>query len=90
MLFEPERRGPVLGWTSAVAAYGAAVFPAILGSTEDKPISMNLFAVSATARVQACKQLWEVFAQLIRFLENCVKQLLKSRKSMITYFESCS
>ena len=25
VLFPPEQAGPVLGWTSAVAAYGAAV-----------------------------------------------------------------
>merc|ERR1719263_1135963 len=28
VIFPPEQAGPVLGWTSAVAAYGAAVFPA--------------------------------------------------------------
>ena len=44
----------VLGWTSAIAAYGAAIFPAILGSTEAKHIPMYLFAVSAH-RVQTCK-----------------------------------
>ena len=30
--FPPEQAGPVLGWTSAVAAYGAAVFPACFGA----------------------------------------------------------
>ena len=29
VLFPPEQAGPVLGWTSAVAAYGAAVLPAL-------------------------------------------------------------
>lgn len=28
VMFPPEQAGPVLGWTSAVAAYGASVFPA--------------------------------------------------------------
>jgi NNP family nitrate/nitrite transporter-like MFS transporter len=30
--FPPEKAGPVLGWTSAVAAYGAAIFPACFGA----------------------------------------------------------
>lgn len=30
--FPPEQAGPVLGWTSAVAAYGAAIFPACFGA----------------------------------------------------------
>merc|ERR1711959_870484 len=45
MLFEPEKAGPVLGWTSAVAAYGAAVFPAIFGAADDKGLVLYLFAV---------------------------------------------
>merc|ERR1719359_2322847 len=45
MLFEPEQAGPVLGWTSAVAAYGAAVFPAIFGAADDKGLVLYLFAV---------------------------------------------
>lgn len=32
VMFPPEQAGPVLGWTSAVAAYGAAVFPACFGA----------------------------------------------------------
>jgi len=32
VMFPPEKAGPVLGWTSAVAAYGAAVFPACFGA----------------------------------------------------------
>jgi NNP family nitrate/nitrite transporter-like MFS transporter len=31
VVFEQERRGPVLGWTSAVAAYGAFVIPKVIG-----------------------------------------------------------
>jgi NNP family nitrate/nitrite transporter-like MFS transporter len=30
--FPPEEAGPVLGWTSAIAAYGAAIFPACFGA----------------------------------------------------------
>jgi len=45
ILFEPEKAGPVLGWTSAVAAYGAAVFPAIFGAADDKGLVLYLFAV---------------------------------------------
>jgi NNP family nitrate/nitrite transporter-like MFS transporter len=30
-VFEQERRGPVLGWTSAVAAYGAFIIPKVIG-----------------------------------------------------------
>merc|ERR1712064_224120 len=30
--FPPEKAGPLLGWTSAVAAYGAAIFPACFGA----------------------------------------------------------
>jgi NNP family nitrate/nitrite transporter-like MFS transporter len=45
MLFEPEKAGPVLGWTSAVAAYGAAVFPAIFGAADDKGLVLYLFAL---------------------------------------------
>mmetsp|Transcript_82865 Transcript_82865/g.146430 ORF Transcript_82865/g.146430 Transcript_82865/m.146430 type:complete len:670 (+) Transcript_82865:52-2061(+) len=48
VIFPPEQAGPVLGWTSAVAAYGAAVFPAcfsagIKGDFID--IVMYVFAV---------------------------------------------
>ena len=31
IIFEPAQAGPVLGWTSAVAAYGAFVIPSIFG-----------------------------------------------------------
>jgi NNP family nitrate/nitrite transporter-like MFS transporter len=31
IVFDQERRGPVLGWTSAVAAYGAFIIPKVLG-----------------------------------------------------------
>jgi NNP family nitrate/nitrite transporter-like MFS transporter len=44
VLFPPEQAGPVLGWTSAVAAYGAAVFPAVFGAAEDKGLVLYLFA----------------------------------------------
>jgi NNP family nitrate/nitrite transporter-like MFS transporter len=32
MIFEPTQAGPVLGWSSAVAAYGAFVIPQIFGA----------------------------------------------------------
>merc|ERR1719171_15386 len=44
VLFPPEQAGPVLGWTSAVAAYGAAVFPAVFGAADDKGLVLYLFA----------------------------------------------
>lgn len=31
IIFEPAKAGPVLGWTSAVAAYGAFIIPRVLG-----------------------------------------------------------
>lgn len=31
MIFDEEKRGPVLGWTSAVAAYGAFIIPKVFG-----------------------------------------------------------
>ncbi|NNE66993.1 MAG: MFS transporter [Pyrinomonadaceae bacterium] len=31
VIFEEEKRGPVLGWTSAVAAYGAFIIPQVIG-----------------------------------------------------------
>ena len=31
IIFEPDRAGPVLGWTSAVAAYGAFIIPQVFG-----------------------------------------------------------
>ena len=31
IIFEPDRAGPVLGWTSAVAAYGAFIIPKVFG-----------------------------------------------------------
>lgn len=31
MVFDEEQRGPVLGWTSAIAAYGAFLIPKIIG-----------------------------------------------------------
>ena len=33
VIFEPEKAGPVLGWTSAVAAYGAFIIPQVFGET---------------------------------------------------------
>jgi NNP family nitrate/nitrite transporter-like MFS transporter len=45
VLFPPEQAGPVLGWTSAVAAYGAAIFPAVFGAAEDKGFVLYLFAL---------------------------------------------
>jgi NNP family nitrate/nitrite transporter-like MFS transporter len=44
VLFVPEQAGPVLGWTSAVAAYGAAVFPAVFGAADDKSLVLYAFA----------------------------------------------
>jgi len=32
VIFKPEQAGPVLGWTSAVAAYGAFIIPQVFGS----------------------------------------------------------
>jgi MFS transporter, NNP family, nitrate/nitrite transporter len=32
-IFKPDQAGPVLGWTSAVAAYGAFIIPKIFGNT---------------------------------------------------------
>jgi len=32
VIFEKEKAGPVLGWTSAIAAYGAFIIPSIFGS----------------------------------------------------------
>jgi NNP family nitrate/nitrite transporter-like MFS transporter len=32
VIFKPEQAGPVLGWTSAVAAYGAFLIPIVLAS----------------------------------------------------------
>lgn len=31
VIFEEEQRGPVLGWTAAVAAYGAFIIPKVIG-----------------------------------------------------------
>jgi NNP family nitrate/nitrite transporter-like MFS transporter len=31
MVFDKEQAGPVLGWTSAVAAYGAFIIPKVFG-----------------------------------------------------------
>lgn len=31
IIFKPEHAGPVLGWTSAIAAYGAFIVPRVLG-----------------------------------------------------------
>ena len=31
MAFDKEQAGPVLGWTSAVAAYGAFIIPKVFG-----------------------------------------------------------
>jgi len=32
IIFKPEQAGPVLGWTSAVAAYGAFIIPRVFGN----------------------------------------------------------
>merc|ERR1712232_1460663 len=33
VLFEPEQSGPVLGWSSAIASYGAFLIPAMFGAS---------------------------------------------------------
>ncbi len=35
IIFEPKLAGPVLGWTSAVAAYGAFIIPRVFGAQID-------------------------------------------------------
>ncbi len=48
MIFDEEQRGPVLGWTSAVAAYGAFLIPKVIGEQmkEGTPeIAMYGFAI---------------------------------------------
>lgn len=32
MIFDPQQAGPVLGWTSAIAAYGAFIAPVVIGT----------------------------------------------------------
>ncbi len=36
IIFEPQKAGPVLGWTSAVAAYGAFIIPRVFGGQIQK------------------------------------------------------
>jgi len=48
MVFNEEQAGPVLGWTSAVAAYGAFLIPKVIGenmSTGTPELAMYGFAV---------------------------------------------
>jgi NNP family nitrate/nitrite transporter-like MFS transporter len=48
MIFNEEQRGPVLGWTSAVAAYGAFLIPQVIGEemkTGTPEVAMYGFAV---------------------------------------------
>merc|ERR1719197_26621 len=40
LLFGPETRAPVIGWTAVVAAYGAAVFPALFAAVPQKQYIM--------------------------------------------------
>jgi NNP family nitrate/nitrite transporter-like MFS transporter len=35
IIFKPSEAGPVLGWTSAVAAYGAFIIPRVFGQQVD-------------------------------------------------------
>ena len=48
VLFPPEQSGPVLGWSSAIASYGAFVIPAMFGVAiaADKP-ETTFFALAA-------------------------------------------
>ena len=48
VLFSPQQKGPVLGWTSAVAAYGAFVAPLVIGDqieAGNPEVAMYAFAV---------------------------------------------
>ena len=48
VLFNQEQKGPVLGWTSAVAAYGAFVAPLVIGDqieAGNPEVAMYAFAV---------------------------------------------
>ena len=48
MVFSEEQRGPVLGWTSAVAAYGAFLIPKVIGEqmkATTPEVAMYAFAV---------------------------------------------
>jgi len=35
IIFKPSEAGPILGWTSAVAAYGAFIIPRVFGQQVD-------------------------------------------------------
>src|SRR5690606_31541572 len=36
VVFDRDQRGPVLGWTSAVAAYGSFIAPVVIGRSEER------------------------------------------------------
>lgn len=38
VVFDRQQAGPVLGWTSAVAAYGAFIIPIVLGEHIEKGV----------------------------------------------------
>ena len=41
---QPEQAGPVLGWSSAIASYGAAIIPGVLGvAVTQKNIPNNMY-----------------------------------------------
>ena len=48
MIFDRVQAGPVLGWTSAIAAYGAFVAPIVIGTADQRrhaAIAMYGFAI---------------------------------------------
>lgn len=47
MVFDKQQTGPVLGWTSAVAAYGAFIIPLVLGEKIEKGIPQDALYVFA-------------------------------------------
>ena len=41
---QPEQAGPVLGWSSAIASYGAAIIPGVLGvAVTQKNVPNNMY-----------------------------------------------
>lgn len=63
MIFEKEQAGPVLGWTSAIAAYGAFIIPLIFGVSIAKNVPEYAMYGFATYYLSCLVLNWYYYAR---------------------------
>jgi NNP family nitrate/nitrite transporter-like MFS transporter len=67
VIFDRQQAGPVLGWTSAVAAYGAFIAPVVIGDSRSRPARRNTRCTGFAAFYAVCLVLnWWFYLRAMR------------------------